>query len=185
MEGDNPGSWIQRFQDQFEQHPEATEAIQASPKTNNFVYFLRSVLFSPIPSKSRVYINNQLLSKQRGIMVRFTGMPLSQADLAIWDALLYLVQKQSSKNVCLFTRDSILKLMRLPANADYYKALERSIEHLALAMFKLENDSHIYTGKLVQYFEIDHKTGKFMVHVNPDLIQIRRKDSVEHYSAES
>ncbi len=180
MEGDNPGAWIQRFQDQFEQHPEAMEAVQSSPqvdsKTHSFGYFLRSVLFSPVPSKSRVYIKNQLLANQRGIMVRFTGMRLSQADLAIWDALLYLVQQQSSKSVCLFTGDSILKLMRLPANADYYKALESAIEHLAIARFTLENDRYIHMGKLVQYFEIDHKTGKFTVEINPALIRLIRKD---------
>ena len=56
--------------------------------------FIRSALFAAIQSKDRQYMKETLLASQDGIVIKYTGEQLNQADLDVWETIVHLAREQ-------------------------------------------------------------------------------------------
>lgn len=186
METNEPKPWVQDIQRRCQVMAErareraATEIVHlpAWPehKRGTPNSFIRSALFAAIQSKDRVFIKDQVLASQQGIIVKFTGEQLNQEDLTVWEALVHLAKQHPLGHTCRFSGHSILSLIDLPKSADHYKTLQNSIERLAACLVKIENHRHVYGGSLVHRFMIDKTTKHFEIELNRDLIALFQED---------
>ena len=65
--------------------------------------FIRSALFAAIQGKDRQFMKETVLASQDGIVIKYTGEQLNQADLDVWETIVHLAREQPLSTFCSFT----------------------------------------------------------------------------------
>src|ERR1051325_9017610 len=64
--------------------------------------FIRSALFAAIQGKDRQFMKEAVLASQDGIVIKYTGEQLNQADLDVWETIVHLAREQPLGTFCSF-----------------------------------------------------------------------------------
>jgi hypothetical protein len=142
--------------------PDSENTDMECQKENQITFnsFLRSVLFTPI-GEDRIFVRSTFLFEQRGITVKFTGEQLDQGDMAVWLALIDRMEQGLKLS-------SITQSVSLVLEEEEYEGLHANIRRLAAGLVEIEEDEHIYAGKLIDSFTMDLTTKICTVNLNSD-----------------
>jgi len=147
--------------------PSCPDNKRATPNT-----FLRSALFSAIQSKDRIFLKEEILASQAGVIVKFTGEQLNQEDLTVWEALVHLAKEQPIGTICDFSAYEILISLDLPTNGDGYKKLHSTLIRLMACAVEIRHGGTTYSGSLIVHSIKDEKTSHYLIELNKSIINL-------------
>ena len=133
---------------------------------------LRGALFAAIQGKDRQYMKRKLLSVQKGMEIRFTGMQLNQSDLDVWEQVLHLARMHPLGTCCDFTAHAFLKALGRSTGKPMHEWLKDTFARLAAAVAEITHNRKTYFGPLIEGGIRDESTGLYVLHINPELVKL-------------
>ena len=133
---------------------------------------LRGALFAAIQGKDRQYMKRKLLSVQKGMEIRFTGMQLNQSDLDVWEQVLHLARMHPLGTCCDFTAHAFLKALGRSTGKPMHEWLKDTFARLAGAVAEITHNRKTYFGPLIEGGIRDESTGLYVLHINPELVKL-------------
>ena len=160
---DDAGLYLTPSVEQTRQLPLWPETARAAPSG-----VLRSALFQ-VTSKNREAVWQAVLTSWPGWIIKYTGWPLSQADLDVWLELLNLVKRDGWKVYT--TKRGLLRLLGKTTGESNKKWLRDSLIRLGQARVSIEIEGvGVYSGTLVhQTFTWNDERRAGTIVLNPDL----------------
>jgi hypothetical protein len=134
--------------------------------------FIRSALFAAIQSKDRQYMKETLLASQDGIVIKYTGEQLNQADLDVWETIVHLAREQPLGTFCSFTAHGLLKALGLPTGNSQHKQLHSTIIRLTACAVEVTHEGKTYFGPLIKSGAKDDMTRHYGVELNKGIIRL-------------
>lgn len=134
--------------------------------------FIRSALFAAIQSKDRQYMKEALLASQDGIVIKYTGEQLNQADLDVWETIVHLAREQPLGTFCSFTAHGLLKALGLPTGNSQHKQLHSTIIRLTACAVEVTHEGKTYFGPLIKSGAKDDLTRHYGVELNKGIIRL-------------
>jgi TrfA protein len=149
---------------QFPLFPEATR-----PVSNDMA---RSVLFSCVQGKDRIFIKDALLATVDGVEIRFTGEQLNQDDHDLLMQLIFMAREKPVGAWVTIPAHTILKALCRQVGGKQHRALRADIFRLAagtvsirIARDRIEVTGHHLLAKAAQ-----HEDSRYWVYrLDPDL----------------
>jgi TrfA protein len=149
---------------QFPLFPEATR-----PVSNDMA---RSVLFSCVQGKDRIFIKDALLATVDGVEIRFTGEQLNQDDHDLLMQLIFMAREKPVGAWVTIPAHAILKALCRQVGGKQHRALRADIFRLAagtvsirIARDRIEVTGHHLLAKAAQ-----HEDSRYWVYrLDPDL----------------
>jgi hypothetical protein len=134
--------------------------------------FIRSALFAAIQSKDRQFMKEAVLASQNGIVIKFTGEQLNQADLDVWETIVHLARDQPLGTYCSFTAHGLLKALGLPTGNSQHKQLHSTLLRLTACAVEVTHEGKTYFGPLIKSGAKDEVTRKYGVELNKGIIRL-------------
>ena len=129
---------------------------------------LRGALFAAIQGKDRQYMKRKLLSVQKGMEIRFTGMQLDQSDLDVWEQALHLARMHPLGTRCDFTAHAFLKALGRSTGKPMHEWLKDTFARLGSCLVEITIARKTYFGSLLEGWR-DEDTGRYCLEINPKL----------------
>ena len=145
---------------QFPSWPELSRGVPNSA--------LRGALFAAIQGKDRQYMKRELLSVQKGMEIRFTGMQLDQSDLDVWEQALHLARMHPLGTRCDFTAHAFLKALGRRTGKSQYEQLKDNFARLSGCSVEITIARKTYFGSLLEGYR-DEDTERYRLEINPKL----------------
>ena len=168
-------STLGRMREQIAER-EKTAVVQLplwpEPKRGAPNSFIRSALFAAIQSKDRQYLKEALLASQDGIVIKYTGEQLNQADLDVWETIVHLAREQPLGTFCSFTAHGLLKALGLPTGNSQHKQLHSTIIRLTACAVEVIHEGGTYFGPLIKSGAKDDLTRHYGVELNKGIIRL-------------
>jgi hypothetical protein len=142
------------------------------PKRGTPNSFIRSALFAAIQSKDRQYLQEAVLASQDGILVKFTGQQLNQADLDVWETIVHLAREQPLGTFCSFTAHGLLKSMGMPTGNSQHKQLHSTLLRLTACAVEVTHEGKTYFGPLIKSGAKDEITRHYGIELNKGIIRL-------------
>ncbi|CAK0743668.1 hypothetical protein CCP2SC5_1220007 [Azospirillaceae bacterium] len=142
-----------------------SEPVRAVPND-----ILRSALFSAIQGKTRRFIDKEEIASIGGIVIKYYGMTLDQADLDVWEQAVHLARSQPLGNICKFRANAFLKGIGRSNGKNDYNWLDDSITRLVGCAIEIRNGSKVFTGSLLSSCVKNVKTGEYELTLDPKMI---------------
>lgn len=134
--------------------------------------FIRSALFAAIQGKDRQFMRQAVLASQDGIIIRYTGEQLNQADLDVWETIVHLAREQPLGTFCSFTAHSLLKALGLPTGNSQHRQLHSTILRLTACAVEVTHDGRTYFGPLIKAGAKDELTRHYGIELNKGIIRL-------------
>lgn len=143
------------------------EAKRGTPNS-----FIRSALFAAIQGKDRQYMKEAVLASQDGIVVKYTGEQLNQADLDVWETIVHLAREQPLGITASFTAHGLLKAMGLPTGNSQHKQLHSTLLRLTACAVEVTHEGKTYFGPLIKSGAKDEVTRHYGIELNTGIIKL-------------
>jgi hypothetical protein len=127
---------------------------------------LRSALFGVIKKGKRRYMKQEFIAALGGMEVTYTGIRLDQADLDVYESLLYLLREEPLGKQCKFTLYSFLKLIGLTDTSENRKSIDTSFLRLRACALIVNTERSVYMGNFVESTWADEETQEWLVSLN-------------------
>jgi hypothetical protein len=147
--------------------PDWHESKRGTPNS-----FLRSSLFSTLPSKDRQYKKELIIFCQNGLFIRYTGELLNQEDLTLWETIVQMSKKHPLGIICEFTAYQILTNLGMNTGKSEYEWLERGIDRLTACMVKINFNGNKYGRSLIIGYEKHESSNYYRLEVCRDMIRL-------------
>lgn len=134
--------------------------------------FIRSALFAAIQSKDRQFLKETVLASQDGIVVKYTGEQLNQADLDVWETIVHLAREQPLGTVASFTAHGLLKAMGMPTGNSQHKQLHSTLLRLTACAVEVTHEGKTYFGPLIKSGAKDEVTRHYGIELNKGIIKL-------------
>ena len=129
---------------------------------------LRGALFAAIQGKDRQYMKRKLLSVQKGMEIRFTGMQLDQSDLDVWEQALHLARMHPLGTLCDFTAHAFLKALGRSTGKPMHEWLKDTFARLGGCFVEITHNRFTYGGSLLELYR-DEVTERYRLEINPKI----------------
>lgn len=133
---------------------------------------LRSSLFRA--SNERTPLKAATLASLAGVVVKFTGWSLTQSDLTVWEGVLHLARQHPLGTVVDFSLNGLLRDLGRKLGKCERDWLQDSLRHLVACCVEIRDGRRVYGGSLLEEFDIDEASGRYIVKVNPRLADLYR-----------
>ena len=133
---------------------------------------LRGALFAAIQGKNRRYMKRELLTVQKGMEIRFTGMQLDQSDLDVWEQALHLARMHPLSTRCDFTAHGFLKSLGRSTGRPMHEWLKDAFARLGSCFVEITHNGKTYFGSLIEGGVRDEHTGLYVLNLNPGLVKL-------------
>jgi hypothetical protein len=160
-------SLAEREQNAVVQLPLWPEPKRGAPNS-----FIRSALFAAIQSKDRQFLKETVLASQDGIVVKYTGEQLNQADLDVWETIVHLAREQPLGTVASFTAHGLLKAMGMPTGNSQHKQLHSTLLRLTACAVEVTHENKTYFGPLIKSGAKDEVTRHYGIELNKGIIKL-------------
>ena len=160
-------SMAEREQNAVVQLPLWPEPKRGAPNS-----FIRSALFAAIQSKDRQFLKETVLASQDGIVVKYTGEQLNQADLDVWETIVHLAREQPLGTVASFTAHGLLKAMGMPTGNSQHKQLHSTLLRLTACAVEVTHENKTYFGPLIKSGAKDEVTRHYGIELNKGIIKL-------------
>ena len=134
--------------------------------------FIRSALFAAIQGKDRQFLKEAVLASQDGIVVKYTGEQLNQADLDVWETIVHLGRDQPLGTLASFTAHGLLKEMGMPTGNSQHKQLHSTLLRLTACAVEVSHDGKTYFGPLIKSGAKDEVTRHYAIELNKGIIKL-------------
>ncbi len=132
---------------------------------------LRGALFAAVQGKNRAVFQRELLSCQKGLQIRFTGIQLDQSDLDVWEQALHLARLHPLGTRCEFSVYGFLKALGRKTGKSEHEWLKNSFARLMGCGVELsdQQERKTYGGSLLEFMR-DDESGRYVVIFNPKIL---------------
>ena len=134
--------------------------------------FIRSALFAASLSKDRQFLKEAVLASQDGIVIKYTGEQLNQADLDVWETIVHLAREQPLGTACSFTAHGLLRALGMPTGNSQHKQLYSTIIRLTACAVEVTHEGKTYFGPLIKSGAKDDMTRHYGVELNKGIIRL-------------
>lgn len=132
----------------------------------------RSALFAPIRRGNRAMHKKALIASRGDVEIRYTGEQLDMADQDVWLALVEIARRYPIGTPIEVSRYELLKALDRKIGKSGYVWLQSSIERLKTGVLWLRTKRHLVGLNMVDYFELDEKTGKYYLRMGQELVKL-------------
>lgn len=151
--------------------PFAGDGICAVPNSA-----LRSALFGAIKRGKRKTMFREKLASSSGVSVVFSGFRLDQADLDVWQRVLYISRESLGQQIR-FTSGSFLTAIGRNTSGASHEWLKDSLTRLQSAVVEMTDGSKTFSGQLIHNYYVDEVTRECVIELNSKLSALFEKDS--------
>lgn len=131
---------------------------------------LRSALFGVVRRGRRSYLERQIIAAWANTTIRYTGMRLDQADLDVWLTALHLTRESGLGAPVRTSIGAMLKAMGRTQDGRAYEDFNNTIVRLTGCVVEITANRKTYGGSLIESFERDEETGRYVLYLNPRLV---------------
>ena len=133
---------------------------------------LRSALFGAIKRGRRAFQNNETKASLKGVVIRYTGQQLDQADLDVWEYCLHICREKGLGIVLEFSTYQCLKGINRAQGGRNAEWLRSVLQRLLTGAISVEEGRFRYSGTLIHHYLYNGEQRKNTVVLNPNLISI-------------
>jgi hypothetical protein len=136
--------------------------------------FLRSNLFAAT-DKGRSHLEKAQLKTLAGYEIKYTGMQLTQAELAVWELLVHLARRHPLENECCFTGNAFFKALgyKKRPGKDTYEWLDTTITRFTACAVEVRINEHkVYGAGLIDCYLRDDSTKVFKIKLNAGMVAL-------------
>lgn len=134
--------------------------------------FLRSALFAAIQSKDRAFFKDEVLASQDGIVVKFTGEQLNQADLDLWETIVHAARDFPLGTPVTVSAYELLKSLGLQTGNSQYKQLHTGILRQIACAVQVTHEDKTYIGPLIKSAIKDEIKRTYVLELNREIIHL-------------
>lgn len=135
----------------------------------------RSALFAPIRRGRRPLHEEALIASRGDVEIRYTGRQLDMADQDVWLALIEIARRYPIGLKIEVSRYEILKLLGRKIGKSAYVWLHASIKRLLAGTVWIKAKRYSAGLHLVDSFELDEKTSRYYMRLNPEVTKLYAK----------
>ena len=136
----------------------------------------RSALFAPIKRGRRVFHRAGLIASRGDVEIRYSGDQLDMADQDVWLLLIEIARRLPIGSQIAVSRYGILKALRRNTGKSDHDWLLGAIKRLVEGTVWIKTKHYQAGLHLVDSFELDEKTGKYSMRLNPELVKLYGKN---------
>ncbi len=142
---------------------------------------VRSALFPAVRVRGEKALRDVPIASQKGYTITYTGMPLTQADGDVYEAIMHMARGQPEGNRVLFSRYSLLRLMGRSTGSTDHERLLQSLKCMSASAVQIDTvgengKRRLYWGSLLPSGAFDEESGLFSVQINRDLAKFFERD---------
>jgi hypothetical protein len=134
---------------------------------------LRSSLFRA--SNERVLLKAVTLASLAGVVIKYTGASLTQSDLTVWEGCIHLARQHPLGTIVDFTLNGFLRSLGQAQGKRQHDGLKDSLRHLTASCVEIKAGRYTYAGSLLDEFYHDEVTGRYVLKLNPKLVDLYRE----------
>lgn len=113
---------------------------------------LRSALFGTVKRGRRAYQEKVVKASLKGIMIKYTGYQLDQADLDVWEYCLHLSRRGIGARIEFATHGFLKGIGRNAGGKDGHWLIS-SLTRLHQSLVQVDDDRFRFMGSLIRHFE--------------------------------
>jgi hypothetical protein len=133
---------------------------------------LRSALFGVVRRGRRSALEGEILATWAGVVIRYTGWRLDQADLDVWLAVLHLARQRPLGEPVPLRINELLRAMGRPTDGRSHEWFNGAIRRLTACAVEITRQQQTYWGSLIEKGCRDEETGEFVIVLNPELAEL-------------
>jgi len=139
---------------------------------------IRSALFPAVRVRGDKFQENVPIAAHKGLTITYTGAPLTQSDLDIFEGVMHLARGTPENHWVKFSRHSLLKLIGRSTGKSDHDRLQRSLQCLAASVVIIHRDgeggqkARVYWGSLLPQGAYDEASGLFAVKIDRELVKL-------------
>jgi len=151
--------------------PVCPATVRAVPNS-----ILRSALFAAIQGKTRRHLNKEVISSVDGVVIKFKGDQLDQADMDVWEQAVHLTKLQDIDSVCHFRAHDFLKQIGRGTGSGQYEWLHESIDRLISGLVEIRRGEVVFTGGLIRECVRNDTTGDYAMTLGRNMLALYSKN---------
>jgi hypothetical protein len=133
---------------------------------------LRSALFGVVRRGPRSFQQRVQKASVEGIRIIHTGPQLDQADLDVWEQALQLARTGGLGCRIQFTASQFLKSIGRGNGKSQHEWLKGAFARLAASVVEIQDGHRAYFGAILSHGGRDDQTGRYIIEMNPKLIEL-------------
>ncbi len=133
---------------------------------------LRSALFGVVRRGPRSFQQRVQKASVEGIRIIHTGPQLDQADLDVWEQALQLARTGGLGCRIQFTASQFLKSIGRGNGKSQHEWLKGAFARLAASVVEIKDGHRAYFGAILSHGGRDDQTGRYVIEMNPKLIEL-------------
>jgi hypothetical protein len=137
---------------------------------------LRSCLFAALGRGKRQIMERTLIRSMGNSQIIYTGIPLDQDHLTLWETILHVAREQELGEKCEVTIYQLLKLLGRKDTGGNREVLLKRLDHLQATAIEIKQGQYSFTGSLVERAYRDEKTGLVVIVLHRDLVALFQPD---------
>jgi hypothetical protein len=136
----------------------------------------RSALFAPIRRGRRPLYDETLIASRADVEIRYSGDQLDMADQDVWLLLIEIARRMPIGSRIAVSRYGILKALGKNTGKSDHEWLLGAIKRLVKSTVWIKAKRYQAALHLVDSFELDERTGKYRMRLNPELVKLYDKN---------
>ena len=133
---------------------------------------LRSALFGVMRHGPRSFQQRVQKASVEGVKIIHTGPQLDQADLDVWEQALQLARTGGLGCRIQFTASHFLKSIGRGTGKSQHEWLKGVFARLAASVVEIKDGHRAYFGAILHHGGRDDQTGRYVVEMNPKIIEL-------------
>ena len=133
---------------------------------------LRSALFGVVRRGPRSFQQRVHKASVEGVKIIHTGPQLDQADLDVWEQALQLARTGGLGCRIQFTASQFLKCIGRGNGKSQHEWLKGAFARLASSVVEIKDAHRAYFGPLLHHGGRDDHTGRYVIEMNPKIIEL-------------
>jgi hypothetical protein len=106
------------------------------------------------------------------LRIYFTGTPLDQADLDVWEECLNRAMRSGMGVRIEFTAQKFLKAIGRSTGGKDVAWLKEAFRRLAICLVEIEDGKRTYFGHLIEGGALDEQTGQYVIAINEGMVKL-------------
>jgi hypothetical protein len=139
---------------------------------------LRSALFGVVRRGRRRALEREILATWAGVVIRYTGWRLDQADLDVWLSALHLAREHPLGEPVSVRINAVLRAMGRPTDGRSHEWFKGAVARLTACAVEITAGDKTFGGPLVEGFQRDEATGDHLLHLSPWLAELFEDDAL-------
>jgi hypothetical protein len=128
-------------------------------------------------------LEGEILATWEGVIIRYTGWWLDQADLDVWLTALHIAREYNLGMQVPVTINGMLKAMGRPTDGRSHEWFKSAIRRLTACAVEITVGRKTYGGPLIEGFERDEMTGDYVLFLNPKLAVLFEDNAFSGHAA--